>query len=140
MIDHRLAVFLLIVLVHAWLVTDDRRSFSCMKILREVASLGRWRCVCPGCDGTGFCNGKGSTFPHSCCGDCSREWTTWELVPDDFNGKRQDRAHRPIIGSGWVLGSFWTMLRLGWWRTSPVRRQRAAKLATERSEREGRRA
>lgn len=52
------------------------------------------------------------------------------LVPDNFNGPRESRTHLPIIGVGHVHGSFWKMLRHGWWRTSKARREREDRTRT----------
>jgi hypothetical protein len=73
-------------------------------------------------------NDPNSKFPHSCCGDCGRVCVSWNAVPANFNGcaSREDQTSvsGPLIGIGWVRGSFWEMLRFGWWYTSRIRKDR----------------
>lgn len=97
-----------------------------------LVGLGRWKAVCPDCDGTGLCNHPNPRHPHSCCGACNRVWVARTAVPLDFDGVECGAGERwpgfcaeagvpvgtalALIGSGWVEGSFWWMLRRGRWR------------------------
>jgi hypothetical protein len=85
-----------------------------------LLGLGRWRVVCPTCKGTGLCQKEGSLHPHSCCGGCGRKRVPWSSVPPDFDGKSHAIHRRifpegPLIGVGWVEGSFWQGLQQGFY-------------------------
>jgi hypothetical protein len=97
-----------------------------------VLEQKRWKCICPGCNGTGLCADEGCLCPHSCCGDCERERVPWEFVPINFdNGRYRDIApNGPLIGMGWIYGSFWRRLLLGSWLSSPIRKQREQRMKT----------
>jgi hypothetical protein len=86
-----------------------------------ILGLGRWRTVCPDCEGTGFCARLNSRHPHSCCGDCGRISVPWDEVPAGFDGGRL--GEEAIIGAGWVWGSLWTGIRFGFYR-GPRRRDK----------------
>lgn len=88
--------------------------------------LVRVRVRCDGCDGTGLCAGDDQSFPHSCCGDCSRAWVPASWVPAGFNGGRREPYERTklldlervdeasvLVGTGWVWGSLWQRLLRG---------------------------
>jgi hypothetical protein len=83
------------------------------RALRLVLGLGRWRVVCPDCGGTGICKREGSRHPHSCCGDCDRRLVPRSAVPDDFS---PDHLSNVLLGTGWIWGSFWQGLFLGFYR------------------------
>lgn len=115
--------------------------------LRWLVDLGRWRCVCPSCDPWGTCNHENAIRPHSCgCGDCQRIFMPRIMYPRDFDGVERVvdlhlRSHYPrevgdfppgtsvaLVGCGYVRGSFWQMLRVGWWSRSSFRRLRETRL------------
>lgn len=99
-------------------------------VRRKLVSFGRWKCVCPGCNGTGLCVQSNALHSHSCDGDCSRVEVPWDLVPDDFDGSAHRLFKTATIGVGWIYGSFWMMLRFGWWPISKAKRTRELRFQT----------
>jgi hypothetical protein len=99
-------------------------------ILLVLLGQKRWKCICPKCNGTGICADATSIHPHSCCGDCKRERVPWAFVSNNFDGGkyRDISPEGPLIGVGWVRGSFWQLLRLGRWQGSAVRANRVTRL------------
>jgi hypothetical protein len=93
-------------------------------VLFGLSFLPRWRTRCPRCLGTGICRESNGSLarnrrghPHSCCGDCDRNWVPVRQVPTDYQYLLDDDSTAPtdvLIGNGSVRGNLWQ--RIAWGR------------------------